>query len=522
MLPYGGYRNASDPDTPDDQRSWSMFSNEDTYKEDAYGGDEVALKYPAHSAGQDDEATYSRPQFGRTTTHNRLFDVKKDEVLANLNAKCDNDYLEEKKPKPHHAIYRRNYIPITATYNLESNSRAKDGLLFVHDPETAIPLKVHALVLAIQGISALHEAEVGTAVVLREFNAARNDLWQPHVHRVRPNNPEDPGHEKWFPQSTGHWDSGKDGTPIKLCTWKRLQFRTATANNGFVARADPKFHKFIVEIRARVGRDRDDDSNEILIATSISGGFQTRGRCPQSFEVYREDDKRHSRRKPPKPEVLQKRMQREVERKRKQETKKLKRALSDSDDDYRSPRAKRPRRIASKPRTKPKVELSTPDMTHGQTEDSSDFTQSSPAYQMGQTGALMGILPSQHHIAYGRTEGWQYNNPQFLQGPAPPSNGYYDFDHRRDLDLQHGRDNSIVSMDDVQRFNGMMFDRGQTGVGAGGSDDAPLYIPPSGPFSALPVDNHVHDELQGILHGSLYNMDNLNQSFNPEEPKKEH
>ena len=266
--------------------------------------DEPSLDYGDSDDQDDDADPFSTTSTGRLqrlefswipwdsyTEVNQLFDEDGNRVKVVLRATTAKEYGEDTvNGHRYHVMYRRNYFRVEGHYRLEPTGK-KTGRLFVNLGGEMAPIE--GICATVRGVV---EGDLSEEIEICTFDSARKKLDEkPSILALTPSN-----EEPLFADSTAV-DDGDD-----LGTWRRMQWRRATANNG-ARRAKKSTYNIVVplmvQVRSRESRRRQQgagvspETELVEIGYSMSGPIQARGRCPITFEAYDPTNVYHKRRR---------------------------------------------------------------------------------------------------------------------------------------------------------------------------------------------------------------------------------
>ena len=229
--------------------------------------------------------------WGSYTEVNQLFDEDGNRVEVVLRATTAKEYGEDTvNGHSYHVMYRRNYFRVEAKYRLNITGK-KTGRLFVDLGGELAP--VEGIFATVRGVV---EGDLSEEIEICTFDSARKRLDEkPSILPLTPSN-EEPLFE-----NTLRVDGSDD-----LGTWRRMQWRRATANNG-ARRAKKSTYNIVVplmvQVRSRELRRRQrgagvsPETELVEIGYCMSGHIQARGRCPITFEAYDPTNVYHKRRR---------------------------------------------------------------------------------------------------------------------------------------------------------------------------------------------------------------------------------
>ncbi|KAI8321962.1 p53-like transcription factor, partial [Martensiomyces pterosporus] len=157
--------------------------------------------------------------------------------------------------------YRRNYFQVSSTFSLIGTNAP------VSDPECPCIVveneTMHTVVRFLVGISAqISNSDKKIELVQHTPKRDKGPQTTPHPQPVR---------------ASGSMHASAIGINSSTACFERLQFKTATANNG-KRRAAQQYYVLIVELLAEC-----DDGSRILVAASASSPIVVRGRSPGHY-----------------------------------------------------------------------------------------------------------------------------------------------------------------------------------------------------------------------------------------------
>lgn len=250
---------------------------------------------PAVSPDNRQTLPESHCPFSRTTTWSKLVDFEDRQVPIVVEANFTRKYPESTKPIQHWVFYRRNYFGVAVQYLFEPPGDSISGELYLYTSEGSPRVPVKAIELRMKAVK-MGEYGEETELVMHDSKRVEIVPRPPLAQKMKPNGP-DP--QNLYSKSTGGSDGNTRLHPNH--TFLRCQFRKATQNNGVRSKMQEYF-RIVIEAYAEVfinssGKSRRESHK---IGSTTSGRIVTRGRCPQSFEIYDPANPNHSRRKPPK------------------------------------------------------------------------------------------------------------------------------------------------------------------------------------------------------------------------------
>jgi meiosis-specific transcription factor NDT80 len=203
--------------------------------------------------------------------------------------------------------YRRNYFSVQCSYSL--NPHTPNGRLYLHrtDKKSGTqPEMIQALALS---LSAVVDGTAGKSIELVQHTPKRDKGPQMQIgkEKVPPTPPNKPGTDHnyamtayhspnqvasvYLPlqneadpssQSHGFSSPSHNGTTYQH-TFERIQFKSATANNG-KRRAQQQYYHLIVELWADVRGSRDPSPHWVKVAQRASAQVVVRGRSPSHYQ----------------------------------------------------------------------------------------------------------------------------------------------------------------------------------------------------------------------------------------------
>ena len=267
----------------EDNPSWESGDDEDQ--------DDDADGFNTTSTSRLQSLEFSWIPWDPYTEVNQLFDEDGNRVEVVLRATTTKEYGEDTmNGHSYHVMYRRNYFRVEARYRLKPTGK-KTGQLFVNLGGEMAP--VEAICATVRGVV---EGDLSEEIEICTFDSARKKLDEkPLILALTPSN-EEPA----FEDSTAV-DDGDD-----LGTWRRMQWRRATANNG-ARRAKKSTYNIVVPLMVQVrtreprrqqrGAEISPETELVEIGYCMSGPIQARGRCPITFEAYDPTNVYHKRRR---------------------------------------------------------------------------------------------------------------------------------------------------------------------------------------------------------------------------------
>ncbi|EWC47226.1 hypothetical protein DRE_03345 [Drechslerella stenobrocha 248] len=190
--------------------------------------------------------------------------------------------------------YRRNYFSVGCSYSLQPHppnniylQRHMSGLEPIH----AFAVKISAAV----------DGGGGKPVELVQHTPKRDKgpQMQPSLIKLIPqsaNSPYGGGLSSSLVKQTSDYDYGYPHShmphqPLNQAVYDRIQFKSATANNG-KRRAAQQYYHLVVELYAEVmGAPGEPESSYVLVAKRISAPMVVRGRSPGHYV----DERKHNR-----------------------------------------------------------------------------------------------------------------------------------------------------------------------------------------------------------------------------------
>lgn len=190
--------------------------------------------------------------------------------------------------------YRRNYFQISCSYTLSPNVPAGTTILLAQGGQT---MQVEAFAMS---IAAVVDGEHGKPVELVQHTPKRDKGPQMKPERVvllpRPlnttlynNSSSSASDPTSLSASRSLFDqnyAAASAAPPSECTFERIQFKQATANNG-KRRARQQYYHLVIELYADLGAAHGPDARWAKIARRLSAQMVVRGRSPGHYHAER-------------------------------------------------------------------------------------------------------------------------------------------------------------------------------------------------------------------------------------------
>lgn len=193
---------------------------------------------------------------------------------------------------PHWTCYRRNYISVSCSYKLANVVQGKPLFLETGPPEARMREQVQALALK---LTAVVDKAQGKEIVLVQYTPKRDKRSsQPVIfHRAYPKARHDMAglaavsEAPLLPLQTEEDENSPVGSSAPhqhtTITFDRIQFETATANNGR-RRAEQQYYHLVVGLYADIRKSPDSEVKWTKIAHKVSDKIIVRGRSPRHYK----------------------------------------------------------------------------------------------------------------------------------------------------------------------------------------------------------------------------------------------
>ncbi|KAI9678272.1 MAG: hypothetical protein M1817_006217 [Caeruleum heppii] len=236
------------------------------------------------------------PPLKDTDVHHQIKTADGQDVRPDINARIDKGFFLCEQDW---TCYRRNYFSVACSYTLTPS--AASSPLYLNRSAVLEPIQAFAMT-----ISAVVEGPGEKPVELVQHTPKRDKGPQGRPDRVKLN-PHTAGAVGMFSGGSAAGSHLASGAPLPtqpgydpsyapqtaeqqtVATFERIQFKSATANNG-KRRAAQQYYQLIVELHADVGGALGSD-RWIKVATRLSAPMVVRGRSPGH---YQDDHRRAS------------------------------------------------------------------------------------------------------------------------------------------------------------------------------------------------------------------------------------
>ncbi|KAI8051496.1 hypothetical protein BDF22DRAFT_621573, partial [Syncephalis plumigaleata] len=201
------------------------------------------------------------PFFLPTRQHHKLFTLdQKHNLVAQIQSKMDRGFFLADNDW---TCYRRNYFQVSSSFSLQTNN---------HHPFTQP--EIPCLIEGENGIF-YHVNQFSLGVAARVSNSDKKiDLVQ-HTPK-RDKGPQNTPSPKPI-RAGGNLNMSSVGNNHSIVTFERVQFKTATANNG-KRRAAQQYYVLLVELYAETSAGK-----TFRVATAQSAPLVVRGRSPGHY-----------------------------------------------------------------------------------------------------------------------------------------------------------------------------------------------------------------------------------------------
>ena len=255
---------------------------------------------PQDTAAQLGLGSHSAVPFDVTKNLQTVIDGKGNPVLPELQAQIDKGFF---KADQDWTCYRRNYFSVACSYILKPN-------IYVSSPSE--PLFVHRggsgsssdqIISLAMCIVARVDGEDGKIIEIVQHTPKRDRAPTSHPQKTRLM-PHPTGSLGIYPGASGALSGSQPSSdydtvypaastttqqqPQSIANFDRLQFKTATANNGKRRAAQQYFH-IIVELFAEISTNTSSDTQWLKIASRLSAPMVVRGRSPGHYSKDRRD-----------------------------------------------------------------------------------------------------------------------------------------------------------------------------------------------------------------------------------------
>ncbi|KAG2230336.1 hypothetical protein INT48_008828 [Thamnidium elegans] len=200
------------------------------------------------------------PSFGPTEYNHNVISMDRHSIIdVRLHTKVDRGFFLAEEDW---TCYRRNYFQVSGSFSLEGVGILYEGQEFpclVKDHNGQLE-DIHCFML---GVSArLSDCEKSIQLIQHTPKRDKGPQTTPTPKPIRPG---------------GNIGFSAVGSSQSIVTFERLQFKTATANNG-KRRAAQQYYVIIVELLAKLR-----NGNTVTIATTKSSALVVRGRSPGHY-----------------------------------------------------------------------------------------------------------------------------------------------------------------------------------------------------------------------------------------------
>lgn len=254
---------------------------------------------PQDTAAQLALGSHSAVPFENTKNLHTVTDAKGNAVQPDLQAQIDKGFF---KADQDWTCYRRNYFSVACSYVLKPNPYASmSEPLYVHRASAGSTSDL--IVSLAMCIVARVDGEDGKVIEIVQHTPKRDRAPTSHPQKTRLA-PHPTGSLGLYPgasgalsgsQASSEYDSvypasstPQQQQPQSIANFDRLQFKTATANNGKRRAAQQYFH-IIVELFAEIASNTSSDIQWLKIASRISAPMVVRGRSPGHYSKDRRD-----------------------------------------------------------------------------------------------------------------------------------------------------------------------------------------------------------------------------------------
>ncbi|KAI8091299.1 uncharacterized protein B0P05DRAFT_463386 [Gilbertella persicaria] len=201
------------------------------------------------------------PSFGPTEYARNIIALDRQTIIeAQLHVKVDRGFFLADNDW---TCYRRNYFQVSGSFSLEGVGILYEGQelpCFGKDPQTGQLEEIDCFMLGV--CARLSDCEKPIQLVQHTPKRDKGPQTTPIPKMIRPG---------------GNVGFSAVGSSQSVVTFERLQFKTATANNG-KRRAAQQYYVIIVELLAKLR-----NGNTIAVATSKSSPLVVRGRSPGHY-----------------------------------------------------------------------------------------------------------------------------------------------------------------------------------------------------------------------------------------------
>ncbi|CAO3619830.1 unnamed protein product [Mucor hiemalis] len=200
------------------------------------------------------------PSFGPTEYNHNIISMDRHSVIdVRLHTKVDRGFF---LAEDDWTCYRRNYFQVSGSFSLEGVGILYEGQDFpclVKDPHGQLE-EIHCFML---GVTArLSDCDKTIQLIQHTPKRDKGPQTTPSPKPIRPG---------------GNIGFSAVGSSQSIVTFERLQFKTATANNG-KRRAAQQYYVIIVELLAKLR-----NGNTVPVATTKSAALVVRGRSPGHY-----------------------------------------------------------------------------------------------------------------------------------------------------------------------------------------------------------------------------------------------
>ena len=216
-----------------------------------------------------------------------LYDLlcENETVTPDINAKIEskNVFCQDGR----WTCYRRNYLGVSVDYGLAGSKPGKPLYVKLHKDRVA---QVQALGVT---LSASQDKPVGKPIPLVKHTPKRDrgPVNPVGIEKLQPKAPGQNGvrvNDAPGPSLPLQDHDSLNSPPLGQYTFERIQFKSATANNGR-RRAAQQFYHLLVELHADIRKNRDGNPQWVKIAHRVSDPMIVRGRSPGHYKVNTRD-----------------------------------------------------------------------------------------------------------------------------------------------------------------------------------------------------------------------------------------
>ncbi|KAI9839378.1 MAG: hypothetical protein M1837_002102 [Sclerophora amabilis] len=250
------------------------------------------LESSAHGLGQ----SATSPPLYRTNIIHQIRTADGQMIRAEIDAQIDKGFFLADQEW---TCYRRNYFSVACSYSLKP-PMAPGPLYLRRSDNTQAAENISAFAMS---ISAVVDGAEGKPIDLVQHTPKRDKGPQGKPDRITLS-PYPAGSMGMFPGNSSTTGSlladpravrkheydppySQQGTqPQTIANFERIQFKSATANNG-KRRAAQQYYNLIVELYANVGSSMSSEGQWIKVATRMSASMVVRGRSPGHYQEDR-------------------------------------------------------------------------------------------------------------------------------------------------------------------------------------------------------------------------------------------